>query len=597
MRCNRDMTQNQQTEKRIYKCLIIAFLSILSSATLYGQVEAPALLCISQDSLYWELPSNNCGPFNAYNIYASQNINGPYTILATITDPGQTTYLHDDPGVSTWYYYLESDFDCPGEIVLQSDTLDNDPPVGPTFEYASVVGNDVIIGWGVSPSPETIGYIISRNISGQGTVAVDTVFDVTEYIDAAANPTQFSETYFLEALDACGNRSLISAPHRTMLLQSTEPINCNRTAELSWTRYEGWEIGIASQEVWVSQDGGAETLVATIDGSATSYSFTEVVDAANYCFRIRAMAQNEDWFAYSNEVCVLADVIQSQQYLLATNASVNGDGSVTLSWIWNDDAELSEVSILRATDGTNFNILESDTPPNPLLPSTSYTDIDNLALDAPVFYQLRTVDDCGTEVLSGNTVGTMHLQVILQNGGVGISWTPYINALTTIDQYNLYRIDEDGSNILVGSFDNTTTSAIDLVDFAALNQLQACYFVEAVNTFTAPDGTTVDVSSFSNRACASQDARVYVPTAFSPNSDGRNDEFFPYLQYGAPAEYQLDIYDRWGGLRFRSTDINQGWDGMTKGREAPTGLYLYHLYLRQANGSVTEMTGEVNLLR
>jgi len=576
--------------------IILIALALFTGSRLSAQVEAPTFLCISGDSLFWDLPTNDCGTFNAYNIFASQNINGPFTVLASITDENQSSYYHEDPGVSTWYYYLESDYNCPGEVVLQSDTLDNEIPLMPIFESASIDGNGVVISWQDSPSPEVVGYIISRNILGQGTVTIDTVFDANSYIDNSAEPGIRSETYFIEALDACGNRSLISSPHRTIYLQITPPTECQRTIELSWSPYSGWAQGIGRQEVWISKDGAPTTLAATIDGNATTYSGEEVDDQAEYCITVRAVAnESEDWVAISNEICVFADVIQRQSYLTGTNATVSANNEVSLSWIWNPDAELNERIILQSDNGSNFTEADRTTAPVVMNNTGGFNDAGANPQRGPVYYQIQTIDACGDAVTS-NTIATIYLQATTVNGNNNLEWTPFINDRATVSSYLLYRVTESNTELL-GTFDNNTFTAVDEVDLSNAAQLQACYFVEAEGRLLTPDSTVVDINSRSNLSCAIQDAKIYIPNAFSPNGDGRNDEFFPYLQYGAPAEYRLTIYDRWGGQRFLSTDINQGWDGMTKGVEAPTGLYIYHLYLRQPNGTEIERTGEISLLR
>lgn len=81
---------------------------------------------------------------------------------------------------------------------------------------------------------------------------------------------------------------------------------------------------------------------------------------------------------------------------------------------------------------------------------------------------------------------------------------------------------------------------------------------------------------------------VYLPTSFSPNGDGINDEFMPYGDNFEVLE--LRVYDRWGGL------IHQGkeWDG---GR-ANQGLYVYELsYLNLRSGLKETQNGEVQLVR
>ena len=87
----------------------------------------------------------------------------------------------------------------------------------------------------------------------------------------------------------------------------------------------------------------------------------------------------------------------------------------------------------------------------------------------------------------------------------------------------------------------------------------------------------------------------YIPNAFSPNDDGRNDRFRVYNV--CPIEgFQLDIFNRWGGRVYQSDDIAAGWDGFVRGEQAPTGVYTYVVKLIE-NGQEKFISGELNLLR
>lgn len=52
----------------------------------------------------------------------------------------------------------------------------------------------------------------------------------------------------------------------------------------------------------------------------------------------------------------------------------------------------------------------------------------------------------------------------------------------------------------------------------------------------------------------------YLPNAFSPNGDGKNDIFRPIFQ-GSPRYFRFSIYNRYGQLVFDSNDASRGWDG------------------------------------
>ncbi|MBW6461363.1 MAG: gliding motility-associated C-terminal domain-containing protein, partial [Bacteroidales bacterium] len=74
----------------------------------------------------------------------------------------------------------------------------------------------------------------------------------------------------------------------------------------------------------------------------------------------------------------------------------------------------------------------------------------------------------------------------------------------------------------------------------------------------------------------------YIPNAFTPDGDGRNDIFKP-----VPAnpelsivDCRLSIFDRWGGILFETKDIDAGWDGTMNGKPCPVGVYVYRLTFR-----------------
>ncbi len=64
---------------------------------------------------------------------------------------------------------------------------------------------------------------------------------------------------------------------------------------------------------------------------------------------------------------------------------------------------------------------------------------------------------------------------------------------------------------------------------------------------------------------------LYVPTAFSPNDDTKNDMF---MVYGKDiTKFNLKIFNRWGTLVYETGDINSQWDGKYKGSIVPQGVY------------------------
>ena len=89
---------------------------------------------------------------------------------------------------------------------------------------------------------------------------------------------------------------------------------------------------------------------------------------------------------------------------------------------------------------------------------------------------------------------------------------------------------------------------------------------------------------------------VYVPNIFSPNNDGSNDRFLIFPAKGVEAVELVEIFDRWGGLVYSSTD-NQGWDGRINGDLAAPGVYIYQVQLRLLDGNLRLESGDITLIR
>lgn len=560
-----------------------------------AQVLPPELLCVSNDTLRWALPNITCGPINAYEVYASQDEDGPYALLASVTDPSTDFYYHDAPGAGTWYYYLQTNADCPGEPVVTSDTLDSLIPLPATLRSVSVENGSVVINWEDSPSPEVIGYIISREVPGVGSVVLDTIFSGNTYQDDGASPGIQQETYFIEAIDPCGNKSIVAAPHSTILLEAKDFDDpCIRSVTLSWTPYIGWGNGVASYQIYEAGDSTSWELVGTVDGAQSEFEYETRENGREYCFSVLAIENNGDQEARSNTVCATAMINDPVETLVMANATVQ-NGEVTISWYWNTNALIDSYTLQRASGNSTFAGVFTQPPTPPLQNLNTYTDSGINPSDDTYLYQVLTTDACGVEVTS-NAAATILLEAEGANGINTLTWSPYTNAQGTLLGYRVFRV-EGGAPTEVGFFDANTLSAADEVNLSDPEAAQACYFVEAEATVDIGAELPVEIASRSNIGCALQTAKVYVPNAFSPNGDGANDVFRPYLQFGAPLAYELRVFDRWGGLVFESQDYNTGWDGMRLSEPMNVGAYAYQLRIVQADGTLIERSGEIYLMR
>jgi gliding motility-associated-like protein len=102
-------------------------------------------------------------------------------------------------------------------------------------------------------------------------------------------------------------------------------------------------------------------------------------------------------------------------------------------------------------------------------------------------------------------------------------------------------------------------------------------------------GNTMIVSQ-SNHKEIIPPLRMYIPSAFTPNGDGLNDQFG--VKGEGVTDFRIRVYDRWGEVIFESDNAQLQWDGSYKGQPVQEGTYVYQvsakgLDRRNATGSVT----------
>ncbi|MCB0589558.1 MAG: gliding motility-associated C-terminal domain-containing protein, partial [Phaeodactylibacter sp.] len=135
---------------------------------------------------------------------------------------------------------------------------------------------------------------------------------------------------------------------------------------------------------------------------------------------------------------------------------------------------------------------------------------------------------------------------------------------------------------------------------------------DCLQPVASPLQTTVyQLIAEDNFGCSAEDGievrvnfeqKVYIPTAFSPNEDGRNDLFYLYGGAGVANILRLRVFGRWGELIYDEQNLapnqpGRGWDGTFRGRKLNPGVFVYVAEVEFINGQVAVFKGEVNLVR
>jgi gliding motility-associated-like protein len=88
---------------------------------------------------------------------------------------------------------------------------------------------------------------------------------------------------------------------------------------------------------------------------------------------------------------------------------------------------------------------------------------------------------------------------------------------------------------------------------------------------------------------------IFVPNTFTPNGDNNNDVLF--VRGKEISELYFAVYNRWGEIVFETTDLNKGWDGIYKNKEADPVVFDWYIRAKCFNGNEMRKKGNVTLIR
>jgi gliding motility-associated-like protein len=203
-----------------------------------------------------------------------------------------------------------------------------------------------------------------------------------------------------------------------------------------------------------------------------------------------------------------------------------------------------------------------------------------------------TISNAGTYILSntnGCDVGADTIEIFASSFVVDILATPETgNAPLEVD-FSLNSSNEISSyNWNIANLEESFAAE---PGFTFNNQGDYIIYVDVIDTngCLASDSIVISVLPVLN-------SELVVPNCFTPNGDGFNDSF--KIKNVNISDFEIQIFNRWGGLVFTSNEIEPGWNGISNNNIAsPEGTYFYILLATGTDGEKYEKVGSVSLLR
>lgn len=571
------MNWTLQISSAVYISLFWLF-SLFGSTSAMAQIEAPDLQCISGDSIFFEQVIPSCGPATGLVIFISDMLDGPYRPLATIADLMASEYIHDTTG--TFYYFLQTLADCPGESPLSSDTLSNQSVQPIEILSASVEGNGIRVVWRQSDNPNVTDYIIFRS-TPSGSISIDTIPD-TSYLDLGAD-ISISQSYLVLTRDVCGETSIFPEAHNSIVVD-TVLAPCRNEQELIINPYLAWTD--EPYAVYVYADNINDALPAEQIGQFASDETILIDNLRNgesYCLYVILENLNSGIQVRSSEICFVPNYNQLVERLEINNLSFLPGQSTRLdvSWEWNTNASISEVAIQTSADTFSF---------NPTFPLNQF-DNRTINSDGGDVINIWTRDSCGNIAVSPLRTAPVLNVSIDQANQVTVQHTgPTLPNNKIFVTSRLLQIEPSGTRVPVEN--NLGINESLRFDGNEFEDEELCLLVEY--TFRDSIDNTTFVS-YGPTACVQKFPSLFFPNAFSPN--GINFEFRPRTNRRSIEGYTLQIFDRYGQNIFETNEILDGWSGLNEnGTPLTGGIYLYKAEIENESYK-WETQGTVMLLK
>jgi len=203
-----------------------------------------------------------------------------------------------------------------------------------------------------------------------------------------------------------------------------------------------------------------------------------------------------------------------------------------------------------------------------------------------VYFKITSAQGCSDSVTLDSVIKVIPLPVaaftpsattILQPASEIDFTNQSINSVTYLWNYSSVGVD----NAIIGSSTNMNP-VYNFTQYGLYNVMLYAY-----NAYGCVDSTQGPITVLPPN-------NFFIPNAFTPNGDGRNDEFYPFMQEGATLR-SFKVFDRWGE---KVHDGLYPWDGTYEGKPSPEGVYVYEatIHLDTDPGELLRK-GSVTLIR
>ena len=533
-----------------------------------------------------------CSPFPVLFSDSSWATSPIVSYAWSFGDSGTSTlqnpiYYYANPGTYNSYLIVIDSMGCSDTSMVDSvEVLDPDPPYPPQMRRATVrsEGSNEV-EWEAYSGSGFIEYTVWREWPAHSDIWTKAAqipgISNTSFIDASGVNTLDAPTcYKVTTTGMCGESDRSSVPaHCTMNLETEHGY---KSDTLTWTAYEGWRE-VEKYQVYKVTSWDNTNMQFLAEVPADQRHFVNVYEGCDESYDYRILAVS------NTGVQSLSDTSGGSEFIPPTitggilqRVTVEDDAFIRVEWKI-PDLPFHWKTLVERNSGTGWQQIASVNVPDQV-----YDDHNVNVFSQSFEYRLRGMDSCGNISGPDEISRSILLTTDLVERAPMLNWSPYIFWTKGVDFYQVEIFNEvPHAWEIVAQVPADQNYYHD--DKSEYKQEKYCYRVTAFEK----DGN--HLQSLSNTSCESVGPVQYFPNAFSPNGDNLNDRFAISGKY--LKEVNMEIFDRWGKMLWKSSPGEQGWNGTHNGTDCPEGVYIWKANGMGFDGTEFKRNGTVTLLR
>ena len=405
-----------------------------------------------------------------------------------------------------------------------------------------------------------------------------------------------SDCYKISMENLCGftQTTVNLKSHCTVELKGRPLVNAS---ELRWSAYVGWPVDFYT--IYRQNTSSNWDSIGRTTGSILTFTDTNITCYTTHVYQVKA---HEDKglreFSLSDTCHVKPIYINTVYPPNLRRATVVNDEYVRIDW--EKPAKNRSPLVTYIVKGEQLNTPQGNPSSSSIwnLPATTDSLVlkhKNVNVDGWSYrYKVLGIDACGDSSNWTSIAQTIVLTTSLNNDyNPVLQWNKYQKWKDEVREYLVERNMGDGFKIIATLSPNDTMYTDALSSLNCIPMLE--YRVTANrNKFVPTDSIWMHLSA-SNVSQPITVTKIFVPNAFTPNSNRLNETFQPEGIF--IANYSLKIFNIWGEMLFSEHGCSPKWDGNYMGKQAPQGVYAYMIIAKGVDGKRYYLNGNVTLLR